>query len=89
MSGNSKQPPVQPPPQVPVINPRAVFTIEQARSILHLAKNCLPREIRLGRLRVAKRAGKYLILGSWLLQWIEAGEVLRKQSEMTGAPSDN
>jgi hypothetical protein len=63
--------------RIPVIDARAVFTIEQARGTLQLAKNCLPREIRLGRLRVAKRAGKYLILGSWLLEWIEAGEVIR------------
>jgi hypothetical protein len=65
--------------QIPVLDPKAVFTIEQARSTLALAKNCLPREIRLGRLRVAKRAGKYLILGAWLLEWIEAGELPRRQ----------
>jgi hypothetical protein len=67
--------------KTPVIDPRAVFTVEQARSTLQLAKNCLPREIRLGRLRVAKRAGKYLILGSWLLEWIEAGELPRRQGQ--------
>jgi hypothetical protein len=64
---------------VPVIDPKAVFTIDQARGILRLAKNCLPREIRLGRLRVAKRAGKYLILGQWLLEWVESGELLRRR----------
>jgi hypothetical protein len=65
--------------KIPIIDPRAVLTIEQARVALHLAKNCLPREIRLGRLRVAKRAGKYLILGEWLLEWIKAGELPRRQ----------
>jgi hypothetical protein len=60
--------------KVPIIDPRAVFNIDQARATLRLAKNCLPREIRLGRLRVSKRAGKYLILGQWLLEWIETGE---------------
>jgi hypothetical protein len=49
-----------------------------------LAKNCLPREIRLGRLRVAKRAGKYMILGKWLLEWIEGGELSRR-GPMSGA----
>jgi hypothetical protein len=66
--------------KVPVIEPRAVFTIEQARETLRLAKNCLPREIRLGRLRVSKRAGKYLILGRWLLEWVEGGELSRKHN---------
>ena len=66
---------------VPVIDPRAVFTIDQARSTLVLAKNCLPREKRLGRLRVAKRAGKYLIMGQWLLEWIAAGELPRGNSQ--------
>jgi hypothetical protein len=68
--------------KVPVIDPKAVFTIDQARRTLQLAKNCLPREIRLGRLRVAKRAGKYLILGAWLLEWIEAGELPPRQSRL-------
>ena len=65
----------------PVIDPKAVFNLQQARSTLQLAKNCLPREIRLGRLRVAKRAGKYFILGAWLLEWIEGGEVTRQKKE--------
>jgi hypothetical protein len=73
--------------RVRVIDPRAVFTIDQARTTLQLAKNCLPREIRLGRLRVAKRAGKYLILGSWLLEWIEGGEVLRHNRKAVGEAS--
>jgi hypothetical protein len=65
-------------PKVPVIDPRAVFTIDQARNALGLTKACLPREVRLRRLRVAKRGGRYFILGSWLLEWIEAGEVPAK-----------
>lgn len=64
---------------VPVIDPEAVFTVEQATRTLALAKNCLPREIRLGRLRVAKRAGRYLILGAWVLEWIKGGELPRGQ----------
>jgi hypothetical protein len=71
--------------KAPIIDPKAVFTIEQARNALQLAKNCLPREIRLGRLRVSRRAGKYLILGAWLLEWIEAGELPRRPS---GAGAD-
>ncbi len=63
----------------PVIDPHSVYTLESARAALDLAENTLPRECRLGRLRCAKRAGKILILGAWLLQWIEAGEVRRQR----------
>jgi hypothetical protein len=62
---------------VPVIHRNAVYDLDQARNTLRLAKATLGREIRLGRLRVAKRAGRYLILGKWLLEWIIAGEVGR------------
>jgi hypothetical protein len=84
---NSIASPTKPKIRVSIIDPKAVFTIESARSTLGLAKHCLPREIRLGRLRVAKRAGKYLILGQWVLEWIEAGELPRR-SPMTGAGID-
>jgi hypothetical protein len=64
-------------PAVPVIRPTAVFGLKDAQDVLGLAKSSLPREIRLGRLRAAKRAGKYMILGEWILQWIKAGELPR------------
>jgi len=62
-----------------VIVPDAVYTLTTANAALGLARNCLPREIRLGRLRVSRRAGRYFILGRWLLAWIEAGEVVRQE----------
>jgi hypothetical protein len=65
--------------EIPVIDPRAVYSIAQAQSALQLRKNCLPREIRLGRLRVAKRAGRHFVFGRWLLEWLAAGEVRRPQ----------
>jgi hypothetical protein len=49
--------------QIHVINPRAVYDLQTAREALAVSKGCLPREIRLGRLRAAKRAGKIMILG--------------------------
>jgi hypothetical protein len=64
----------------PVINRRAVFTLETLRPLLGLSKACLPREIRLGRLRVARRAGRYFILGAWVLEWLEAGEVRKRRN---------
>jgi predicted DNA-binding transcriptional regulator AlpA len=63
----------------PTIDPHGVYDLITARATLQLAKGCLPREIRLGRLRASKRAGKVFILGAWLLGWIEGGEVRRGQ----------
>jgi hypothetical protein len=70
-----------PPP--PVIDPRAVFTRLQATALLGLQPSTLATEIRKGRLRVSRRAGRYFILGAWLLQWIRAGE--RKRPSRGGA----
>jgi hypothetical protein len=44
--------------EAPVIRQNAVYSLDQARHTLQLAKATLGREIRLGRLRVSKRAGK-------------------------------
>jgi hypothetical protein len=55
----------------------AVYSLEAARAALGLARATLRREIRLGRLRVAKRAGRYYLLGSWLLEWLRQGEARR------------
>ncbi len=66
--------------RIPLIKPGAVFTLEQARNTLGLAMHCLPREIRLGRLRVSKRAGRYFLLGEWLLEWLRTGEVRRTKT---------
>jgi hypothetical protein len=40
-----------------VIHPNSVFDLVSARAILGLKRGCLPREIRLGRLRSSKRVG--------------------------------
>jgi hypothetical protein len=69
----------------PIIDANAVFTLETARTALDLKRNCLPREIRKGRLRATKRAGRYFILGSWVLEWLEQGEV-RRQRQPTDSP---
>jgi hypothetical protein len=63
----------------PVIDPRAVFRRETLTKALGLARHTIAREIREGRLRAARRGGWYFILGSWVLQWLEAGEVHRQQ----------
>jgi hypothetical protein len=62
-----------------VIAPNAVYNLIQAREALGLSANCLRREIRLGRLRVAKRGGRGYVLGEWLLEWLRAGECVRQR----------
>lgn len=61
-----------------VIVPNAVYDQEAARLALSLTKTTLSRELRLGRLRCAKRAGRYFILGAWLLQWLRDGEMRKR-----------
>jgi hypothetical protein len=60
--------------EVPKIDPNEVFTIPSLTRRLTLKDGTLPREIRLRRIRYAKRAGKVLILGSWVLDWIREGD---------------
>lgn len=72
--------PAAAPPSPHIINPTAVYTIEQARAALRLRRDTLQREYKLGRLRMAVRAGRRWILGSWLLTWLESGELRRPQA---------
>jgi len=65
------------PPAVHIIEPTAVYLLEDAIRIFRLKKSTIRRELREGRLRVSKRAGRYYLLGRWLLEWIEAGEIRR------------
>jgi hypothetical protein len=64
-----------------VLDPHAVYTIPSAAAALGLAKETLPREIRLGRLQARKRGGRYFILGQWLLDWLASGEPHRNWQE--------
>jgi hypothetical protein len=66
-----------------VIHPNAVYDREAVVITLGFPKTILLREIGLGRLRCAKRAGKYFILGQWLLDWIEAAELKSEQQEFS------
>jgi hypothetical protein len=52
-----------------------VYFVDDARRVLRLKQSTIRREVREGRLRIAKRAGRYFILGGWLIEWIEGGEV--------------
>ncbi len=57
------------------IDPNGVYTVELAAKATGLPAYCLSREIREGKLRVAKKARTYLVLGKWLIEWIESGEL--------------
>lgn len=77
--------PAPPAQAVHVIDPRAVYTLATARAALGLRENTLPREIRARRLRAAKRAGRIFILGGWLLEWIQGGELARRRLDPVAA----
>jgi hypothetical protein len=71
----SNPPPLALPPLPPirVIDPYAVFRLDELRVVLGLPRTTLRREVRQGRLRVVKRAGCYWCLGRWLIQYFEDG----------------
>jgi hypothetical protein len=68
-----------------LIQPNAVYDLVAAREALGLSKTTLNRELRLGRLQVSRRAGKYYLLGEWLLAWLRAGQVRKKTTNVTGS----
>lgn len=70
--GKVKQSPTKRPHK---IHPHAVYTVPQAIESLQLRASSVRRELRERRLRVAKRCGRYYLLGEWLLEWLRAGEV--------------
>jgi hypothetical protein len=57
----------------PTLLATTVYDLQTATDVLGLRRSTLRREIRLKRLRAAKRAGKVMILGRWLIDWIEGG----------------
>jgi hypothetical protein len=66
------------PPEVHTIDPNAIYFVDQAQALLRLTPSTIRREHREGRLRVSKRAGRYYILGKWLIEWLEGGELRRQ-----------
>ncbi len=56
------------------IHPTALYWLADAVAALHVTRKGLAREVRLGRLRSGKRAGRVYFLGNWLLEWLEGGE---------------
>jgi hypothetical protein len=73
---------VHAPAEPHVIHDDAVYFVEDFQRLFRLRKSTLRREVRGGRLRVAKRGGRYLVLGAWVKAWIQAGEVRRRQAHV-------
>jgi hypothetical protein len=65
------------------IRRHSVYTLPALQVALGLAKSTLSREIRLSRLKVSKRAGKYFVLGQWVLRWLADGAVQRHSAAVT------
>jgi hypothetical protein len=60
-----------------VIHPTGVYVAEDLRRLLRLRASTVRREVREGRLRVSKRAGRRFFLGAWVLSWLESGEITK------------
>jgi hypothetical protein len=69
---------------IPEIRPTQIFTIASLTELLSLKAGTVPRELRLGRLKYAKRAGRCMILGRWIIEWIEGGLVRKANVETNG-----
>src|SRR5262249_41097329 len=72
-----KQPAIEPEvrPAEPVeIRPLAIYYLADLQR-LGLRASTVRREHRLGRLRIAKRGGRILVLGEWLVEWVWSGEI--------------
>lgn len=69
--------PAAPPqdPVVPTIDPNSVYFADTFRRQFRLRASTVRREFREGRLRLAKRAGRYFLLGEWILEWLRNGEL--------------
>lgn len=67
------------------IKPNMVFDLQSATAALGLNRTTLPREIKLGRLRAARRAGKVFLLGRWLLAWLREGVVSPQPAATDGS----
>jgi hypothetical protein len=64
-----------------VIDPNGLYFPDDVRRLFRWKASSLRREVRLGRLRVAKLCGRYYILGRWLLERLESGEIHRRLPE--------
>src|SRR5262249_58981934 len=80
---NAKPDPEPPPAigvQPRVVDPHAVFSREEFQAYFRISRATVRNEVREGRLRVSKRAGRYWLLGARILAWLQEGEVVKSRS---------
>jgi hypothetical protein len=70
----TSRPPARDPDQPRVIDPNAVFLLDELTALLRLRKSSLAREIREKRLRVSRRCGTYFFTGQSVIDWLQSGE---------------
>jgi hypothetical protein len=83
----AEAPPVPAAGPLLTLDPHAIFDADSFRRAFRLRLSSLRREVREGRLRVSKRCGKYYILGQWVIDWLEAGELRRTTTTPLPGPT--
>jgi hypothetical protein len=71
-------------PTVHRVDPTGVYFVDTFQRLFRLKTSSVRREVREGRLRIAKRCNRYYLLGTWILEWIEAGEVKKEAAGQAG-----
>jgi hypothetical protein len=79
------QEPAASPVAVHTVAPTAVYFVDTFEQLFRLTRSTVRREVREGRLRIAKRAGRYYLLGEWILEWLRGGELPRRRAPPNGA----
>jgi hypothetical protein len=69
-----------------VLRPDTVFTKDEFIQAFRLRASSVRREIKLGRLTVRERCGRYFFLGRDILAWIKGGEVSRPANAPDSGP---
>lgn len=80
MSAKAKAEPARGTGNPHVIDPRGLYFPGDVVEVFRLRNSTIRREVREGRLKVAKRAGRYFMLGEWLIEWLRGGVVERRPS---------
>jgi len=63
----------------------AIYDVTSATAALGFGETTLLRAIRGNELRASRRGGRYLIMGSWLLDWIAAGATTKARRTTAAA----
>jgi hypothetical protein len=67
--------PTTAPQVVTIVNENSVFDLPGFVATFNLKKSSLRREIKMGRIKVYKRCGRYFLLGADVLLWLRGGQV--------------